>query len=226
MSIADGTLFRQKFASMTNAIFIAEVKTESQISGWRSPYSEKFLLEKAVAYGHWVSIHTDPRWGGSFGKIARARRFIEKYPSRLRPKILAKGVHKSDDEVTQALDMGADYVLIVGRIPNARFNPSRCLIEATTLDDLRLIPHGYKAVWNSRDIKNAIRAYERGEKLSHNLERKETFTDALRIWPGWLCQASNIHTFADIAPGANAILVGTHLIKFIESVLAWQPSKE
>ncbi len=61
-------------------------------------------------------------------------------------------------------------------------------------------------VWNSRDL------------LTGKL-KDETFEQARKIWKGWLCQASNIKSIHDIKEGANAVLVGTHLRDFVNSVL-------
>jgi len=62
-----------------------------------------------------------------------------------------------------------------------------------------------KVVWNSRD-------------LSDGGLKKETFEEARRLWKGWLCQASNICSVADIQDGADAVLVGTHLEEFALSL--------
>ena len=67
------------------------------------------------------------------------------------------------------------------------------------------IQDGTKVVWNSRDL------------VTGGL-KKETFEDARKIWKGWLCQASNIKTVADIKEGADAVLVGSHLPEFAESI--------
>jgi len=79
------------------------------------------------------------------------------------------------------------------------------LIEPYTLEELKNLPPKTKAVWNSRDLKTG------GLK-------EETFEQARQIWDGWLCQASNVATVADIKEGADAVLVGTHLEKFTESL--------
>lgn len=220
-------IFLEKFyRACGQTTFIAEVKTESKLSGWQSPKSWEYLLAVATCYGHWVSIHTDQRWGGSFGKVAQARKFIEKLDSTIRPAIFAKGIHRTDSEVERAFDAGADYVLVVGRIPGVD-PPKRgkYLIEPSKLQDLFYMPRGFKVVWNTRDLQRALLAYERGEKLPHDIERPETFSEARAIWPGWLCQASNIKTVVDVKKGADAILVGTHLETFIESIQSSRPTR-
>ena len=117
--------------------------------------------------------------------------------------ILAKGIHQTDEDIQKALDAGADYVLVVGRIP--KIVNEKCLIEPLDLEELKTIPPNLKVVWNSRDLEN-------GEL------KKETFEQAREIFKGWLCQASNIKTVKDIKQGADAVLIGTHLEEFADSI--------
>lgn len=51
---------------------VAEVKTESPF-GFRSDKSWQELFDLAEALGDIISIHTDPRWGGSFELLKKAR---------------------------------------------------------------------------------------------------------------------------------------------------------
>lgn len=169
---------------------IAEVKTHSPF-GWQSPQSWDELFAIAESVGDIISVHTDPRWHGSFELIKKARALTTK-------PILAKGIHASDQDVQAALDAGADYVLVVGRIPDSHLD--KCFIEPNSLAELLTLPAGTKAVWNSRDLKTG------GLK-------SETFAQARQAFPEWLCQASNIASLADVNPKADAILVGTHLAK-------------
>ena len=100
-----------------------------------------------------------------------------------------------------AVEAGADFVLVVGRVPKIYLE--KCLVEPTTLAELKALPKTVKrVVWNSRDLQTG------GLK-------KETFTEARAIWDGWLCQASNIRSVADIEKGADALLIGTHLETFL-----------
>lgn len=170
---------------------IAEVKTKSPF-GYVAEQSWDELFAVAEKVGDMISIHTDARWGGSFDLIKKAKSLTNK-------PILAKGIHETDELVTRAIESGADFVLVVGRIPKVHLD--NCLIEPNTLAELRTIPKNLKAVWNSRD-------------LATGGLKKETFVEARKIFPGWLCQASNIQTYADIDPSAQAVLVGTHLLKF------------
>lgn len=174
---------------------IAEVKTHSPF-GWDSKYYWDELFEIANKIGDIISIHTDPRWHGSIDLIKYARKLTQK-------PILAKGIHENDELLREAIGAGADYVLVVGRIPN--ISAEKCMIEPISLAELRTIPESFKVVWNTRDLKDG------GLK-------NETFAEARKIWNGWLCQASNIKSIADIEIEANAVLVGTHLIEFAESL--------
>jgi len=184
-----------------NVMFIAEAKPQSP-SGWRSDrtWEELVAIAAGCEYADMLSIHTDARWGGSMELVARARSMTEK-------PILAKGIHATDDLVAEAFGAGAHYVLVVGRVPAIK--PELCLIEPHTVAELHELPASTMAVWNSRDLR----------KLSQPDNRKsETFEQARAAFAGWLCQASNLRTIADIKPGANAVLIGTKLSEFVESI--------
>lgn len=174
---------------------IAEVKTQSPF-GFASEKSWNELFVLANEVGDIISIHTDPRWGGSFDLIRKAKSLTKK-------PILAKGIHATDSEIEQAIHAGADYVLVVGRIPV--IHADKCLIEPLSLDELKTIPKTLKVVWNSRD-------------LSDGGLKKETFEEVRHIFDGWICQASNIKTVQDIKEGASAVLVGTNLEVFAKSL--------
>ena len=178
-----------------NATIIAEVKTQSPF-GFRSGQTWDKLFAIADSVGDILSIHTDPRWGGSFDLVRTAKAMTAK-------PILAKGIHATDKDIEQAIAAGADFVLVVGRIPD--IHQDKLLIEPLTLEELTSIPPTMKAVWNSRE-------------LSDGSMKKETFVQARAVFPGWLCQASNIRTVEDIEPGADAVLVGTHLEGFMLSL--------
>lgn len=180
---------------MKKPLIIAEVKTQSPF-GFTSDKSWYELFEIANSVGDIISIHTDPRWGGSFDLIRKAKTLTAK-------PILAKGIHASDAEIKMALDAGADYVLVVGRL-TAKYQ-DKCLFEPLSLEELKNIPENLKVVWNSRDLANG--------KI-----KKETFEQAREIFKGWLCQASNIKTIEDIKAGADALLVGQNIFTFIKSL--------
>lgn len=177
-------------------LIIAEVKTLSPF-GFKSDKPWDELFEIANRVGDVISIHTDPRWGGAFELITKAKKLTKK-------PILAKGIHAQDADIEAARKAGADYVLTVGRVPKPQYRRF-CWVEPISLDELKAVPSGMQVVWNSRDLKTG------GLKT-------ETFKQARRLWNGWLCQASNIRTVEDIEKGANAVLVGTHLLEFAESL--------
>jgi indole-3-glycerol phosphate synthase len=179
-----------------SVIIIAEVKTQSPF-GFKSEKSWDELFEIANIVGNWISIHTDARWGGSFELISKARTLTDK-------PILAKGIHATDIEIKEALLRGADYVLVVGRIPETSLL-SKCLIEPTSLEELKTLPRDAKVVWNSRD-------------LTTGGNKEETFEQARALFSGWLCQASNIKTIKDVKGNADAVLVGTNLEEFMISL--------
>ncbi|MBI4059568.1 hypothetical protein HY406_00720 [Candidatus Giovannonibacteria bacterium] len=174
---------------------IAEVKTKSPF-GYASEKTWDELFDVANGIGDIISIHTDARWGGSFDLLKKARGLTKK-------PILAKGLHGADEEIEKAVGLGASWVLVVGRLPKVHIE--KCLIEPLTLQELKDIPENLRVVWNSRDLAD-------GEP------KKETFAQAREIFKGWLCQASHVKTAADIRFGANAVLVGTHLVEFAKSL--------
>jgi indole-3-glycerol phosphate synthase len=178
-----------------NTLIFAEVKTLSPF-GWKSTESWETLFEIAHEVGDAQSIHTDPRWGGSFELLRRARSLTTK-------PILAKGIHATDREVELAIDAGANYVLVVGRVPQHHLE--HCLIEPRTIEELAALDPSIRAVWNSRD-------------LSTGGIKKESFADARKVSSGWMCQASNIRRVEDVASNAEAVLVGTNLRLFAESL--------
>ena len=181
---------------MINGVeIIAEVKTKSPF-GFKSKESWDELFSIADKIGDMISIHTDERWGGNYDLIRKARKLTSKL-------ILAKGIHKNDEEVKKAIEAGADFVLVVGRI--SKIYREKCLIEVLNLEQFKDIPLGTKAVWNGRDLEN--------RKI-----KKETFEEAREIWKGWLCQASFIKTWKDVREGTNAIHVGENLVNFYKSL--------
>jgi len=171
--------------------FIAEVKTKSPF-GYESSRSWDELFELALHFGDVISIHTDPRWGGSLDILEKARNKTHKL-------IMAKGIHSTDEEIEDCFKRGADISLVVGRVPKVHIG--KCLIEPLTIDELIQLPSGVKAVWNARD-------------LDTGLKKKDSFHDALSVWDGWICQASMIRGREDVIPEANAFIVGESLAEF------------
>jgi indole-3-glycerol phosphate synthase len=174
---------------------IAEVKTQSPF-GFESTKSWDELFAVANKYGDVISIHTDPRWGGSFDMLRKARELTTK-------PILAKGIHATDEDIIRAISAGADYVLVVGRVPKAFIE--KCWLEPNYLAELAAYPKYTRVVWNQRDLKTG--------KL-----KRETFAQARVKWPDWLCQASMLRTVADVDTSASAVLVGTYLEDFVNSL--------
>lgn len=174
---------------------IAEVKTHSPF-GWGSTLSWDELFKIADEIGDIISIHTDPRWEGSYDLISKAKSMTKK-------PILAKGIHSKDIDITKAVEAGADYVLVVGRVP--RVYVDKCFVEPLTIKELGQLPKNYKAVWNSRD-------------LATGGLKNESFEDARNAFSGWLCQASNITSISDVDISADAVLIGSHLPEFVKSL--------
>ncbi len=174
---------------------VAEVKTHSPF-GWKSDKSWDELFAIANQVGDILSIHTEPEWRGSVDLIKKAKSLTDK-------PILAKGIHPVDEDIQKALEAGADFVLVVGRVP--QIFQEKCWLEPVNIQELKSFPPGSKVVWNTRD-------------LNTGNPKIETFTEARQLWPGWLCQASNILTISDVDPLADAILVGSHLPEFVQSL--------
>lgn len=170
-----------------NFLLVAEAKWVSPF-GLKLELSPEKALEKAIAFGDIVSIHTNPLWGGSLEWLAYARSQTEK-------PILAKGFHNTLLEVDQAFAAGATYVLTVGWWPR----DPRCWHECESLEELRNT-RAPKAVWNARNPRT-------GEK------RPETSQQARSARTGWLCQASQIRAPQDVHPGMQAALVGEGLFQ-------------
>jgi len=175
---------------------IAEVKTKSPF-GFVSLYAEQVLFNVADQIGNIISIHTNRRWGGSMD-------LITKYHTQTNKPILAKGIHGTDQEVEQALRYGASYVLVVGRIPDKSLWPW-IMYEPLNLAQLKDTPPELKVVWNSRN-------------LTDGSLKIESFAEARALFPGWLCQASNIKYPNDILPGAEAIIIGQNLVHYYKMI--------
>lgn len=196
---------------------IAEVKPWSPFGKPLTKNTWEEQLDLAIKVGWMISIHTHPLWKGSFDLIKEARKRTDK-------PILAKGFHGTDEEISRAIDAGADYVLVVGRIPKVHLE--RCFIEPLTLEELSQVPPKSWGVWNSRDLSSlkdlpSIPPFlaERWKNMNIGTDcKKESFQEARKAFRGLLCQASNIKTIDDIEPGADAVLVGSNLEAFVVSL--------
>lgn len=193
---------------MNTPTFIAEVKTKSPF-GFQSNHSYDELFDIANEYGDILSIHTDPRWGGSMKRIKEAK-------SKTNKPILAKGLHVENEEIQQAFDSGANYVLCVGRIPsgfplNKIFYEPLNFEEATChFDFLGKICHSVAAiVWNQRNI---ITGNKKDVRIDQFIKIRDNSRGDYKI-----CQASMIQTRKDVNPNVDFFIVGEHLPIFIDN---------
>lgn len=177
-------------------LVISEIKTRSPF-GFVSARSWDELFDLAVRQPGWLSVHTDPRWGGSLDLVRKARHRAPDKP------IVAKGIHPTADDVRAALDAGANLVLVVGW-PHPCSDIGALLVEPRSLEELvqlREDAPDARAVWNQRDLATGAR-------------RADDFSAARAAWPGWLCQASFVRSVEDVHALADAVLVGEHLAGF------------
>lgn len=197
-------------------IFIAEVKTKSpfdvapRIYG---PRKQSFheLAELAIKYGDWISVHTNPLWGGGYEAIEYVRRLTDK-------PILAKGIHSRNDDIKKAFDYGADYVLCVdrdfwknGHREWSEYPASNIIMELSSLDVVsadtlgQMTAMGTKVVHNRRDMKTGKTIFTPDMYAEYRAKFK------------WLCGASTIHVPSNVEqlfPGCDAFIVGTCLPLF------------
>src|ERR1051326_2288201 len=184
-------------------LFIAEAKTKSPF-GFKSTTDHATLFNIAKTYGDMVAIHTESDWGGSLNKLRGCRNGTSKY-------ILAKGLHKTQRDIDNALSCGGDYVLTVGvsALHDKEFVLTNCdeiFFEPLNLNELVTFGRYFKfVVWNQRDLMT-------GKK------KKETFAQARKLCYGKLIQASFIKTMKDVHPDADGFIVGEHLETFVKSL--------
>ena len=188
---------------MNKPFFIAEVKTISPY-GFKSNYTEQQLFSMALrSDSNVISIHTDPLWG--YGESIHRHTTLAHNNGK---KVLAKGLHESDEEIDWLLTSAkVDYVLVVGRIPAKKYL-SRCILEPITgnqTEEMAKISNKIAGVvMNARDLYT-------GEILSVGYKYETT---------GYKCpiiQASGIETVKDIQKWADGYIVGEHLPGFIIS---------
>lgn len=186
-------------------IFIAEIKPVSPF-GYHSPYPFNRLMDYALEYGDWISVHDNALWGGDYNTISFVRKYTDK-------PILAKGIHSTDGDIQRAIDHGANYVLVVDRIPHIDYC-NQTLFEFNSFDhaNTRNIPDSIpqkikssKYVCNRRDLRTG--------------KKKEVDELELYLKAGvWVCQASGIKTPDDVNPNVNAFIVGTNLVEFCKQL--------
>lgn len=186
-------------------ILVAEAKTRSPFDPlYRKDWMHQFAL--ASEYGDMVSIHTDAPWNGSYDLIGIARKLTDK-------PILAKGVCTTEEGYDEAIAAGAHQVLWVGVIPpprcraNSWFEPTR-IWRGNMLGPVA--EAGIPVVINSRDVLCGGTETEGEEGIWEWFAQNSPDT--------FLVQASNIKTFSDIRPEANAALVGTYLESFVDTL--------
>lgn len=190
-----------------NPIFIAEIKTQSMF-GFKARYHRETLINTAIRYGDWVSVHTDPRFGGSFDDIYQIRKLTSK-------PILAKGFHSHNNDVKKAFDLGADYVLVVDR-PNRYLLDryiGKILFEFSNSHILDEISYDFlefgKIVFNGRNLNTGI-----GKK---SIAQYHEFRKKCK----WLCGASLLSHPNDVKmfyPNCDAFIVGESLFEFCKEL--------
>lgn len=182
-------------------IFIAEIKTQSPF-GFKSTYPFVSLMNYAIQYGDWISVHTNALWGGDFDAISFVRRNTNK-------PILAKGFHATDADIGKALECGADYVLVVDRLPSYGYL-SHCLLEIhdrklrDTIFEFPSSKH-MKFVSNSRNLSTGLpkKWFELPDYINKDL---------------WICQASGIRSQNDVYPNVDAFIVGEYLVEYCKNI--------
>jgi indole-3-glycerol phosphate synthase len=192
---------------MSKPIFIAEIKTQSPF-GYNSKYCFYDLMCCANRFGDWISVHTNPLWGGSYEAVEFVRRHTNK-------PILAKGFHSEEEDIVKALDHGADYVLVVDRVPYPHFRYNGQSIWTKCLFEMHNQPLFEGNLTINPDFKN--------QKFVCNLrdlntgDRKNSPEIAVYLEKGlWTCQASFIKSMDDVLPNVSAFIVGEHLVEFTE----------
>lgn len=186
-------------------LLIAEIKTQSPF-GFKSDKSFYELMQTAIKHGDWISVHTNPLWGGSFEAIE----FVRKYTTK---PILAKGIHSRDVDLYEAFNRGADYALVVDRVPypydqyREKTVWERCLFEIHNMNLFHGNLHIYPEFRNQKFVCNSRDLWSGGPKLADELPvfLKECV---------WTCQASHIKTPADVKQGVSAFIVGEGLTDF------------
>lgn len=186
-----------------NKLFVGEVKMLSPF-GFKSNYNCDQLIELAAQNADIVSIHIDPLWGGSSLDIDYVKMMMMN-PKIPKKPILAKGLHTTDDSIKQSFDRGADYVLVVGRIPK--------------LDDLSKI---WLEPLTEEQFKPMLEACPNAVVFNH----RDLSTGAFRIisfsgpevneqYKPLLIQASGIKSFSHVKEAYGGFIVGEHLPQFI-----------
>ena len=205
---------------------VAEIKTMSP-HGFKSPYDRNLLQTLAIENGDIVSVHTDARWGSTYYDLRDAAKYTKMREKG--QKVLAKGIHPNDDCIKLALQEGADYVLVVGRIPSSEYLP-KCWLEPTTVEQLDvMIQTGCDSiVINSRNLRTGKisdvwagmgnRIVARHLATDSDKSSAEQVLEFFKELKGGrkinLVQASNIQTRNDVESWCDGFIVGEHLPQF------------
>lgn len=195
-------------------LLIAEVKTVSPF-GWRSRWPREYLLDLALEHGDWISIHTEKRWGGSVEALAEVRRRMIRHG--IDKPLLAKGVHGSDSDLRRVLSV-ADYALVVGRWPRT-LPPelqARVIFEPTISGQVPLAVRAFTALGVQPRIVLNRRSLTDG-KTANDIPSPATVRGTFGGNDPWLVQASFLRTDADLDDSADAYLVGSSLVEFLEA---------
>lgn len=182
-------------------IFIAEIKTKSPF-GYQSPHSFTKLMDVALEYGDWISVHDNALWGGDSECIS----FVRKYTNK---PILAKGFHSTRESIQRALDHGADKVLTFENF-DGHFSADTIVREIETKHPKNTwgLSSGYvQIIINSRNLKNG--------NLINGFEKQITSFKEMGFK---VFHASNIKTKQDVHPDADGFIVGTNLIEFVKTI--------
>lgn len=189
------------------SIFIAEVKVMSKF-GFTSEYDYSTLLEMAIEHGDMISIHTSGEFGGSMAALRLARKLASEN-WRSTKSVIAKGFHKTDDEIDECIDNGANFVLVVNRIPHVDLHDF-CIIEVSDFDQFLKWSDEYpslKYLHNRRDIHKSGMLSGHDSFIEWRLARTNV----------WLCQASGIRSKLDVHDSSDAFIVGSYLSEFCKS---------
>ena len=186
---------------MSKPIFIAEIKTQSMY-GFQSKYHRETLIDYALQWGDWISVHTDPRFGGSFDDIYFIRKETKK-------PILAKGFHTHHTDIKKCFDLGATYVLTLRPVryvlqyQDIFGNLEHVLFENDDIKEAQ--GNKTKFVYNGRNLRTGLKKEHRDKYQEYRKQCK------------WLCGASLIETPNDVQtyyPNCDAFIVGRYLVEF------------
>ncbi len=199
---------------MKKQIFIAEPKIKSPF-GFKSFYQKDALNKLAIEHGDWLSVHVDELWGGS-------RKELKYCADNYDMPILAKGLHLTDNDIQNSLQLGADYALVVRRIPPDKFI-SKCLMEPLSMYQLNsqyieAINRSAGVVFNKRDLRTGKdrESFGADQDYWHNYWAS-SFEHLRKLVKVPIFQASGIKSVSDVLPEVDGYIVGECLPQFVLS---------